>query len=77
MKKVDCLKNVGVNVKADNAGEKKNILDGCKFCMKVDGFKCDKAEALFNEAKSLGSAEAAKNLEEIAKKRQDNALYGE
>ncbi len=37
----------------------------------------DKAEALFNEAKSLGSAEAAKNLEEIAKKRQDNALYGE
>ena len=26
MKKVDCLKNVGVNVMADNAGEKKNIL---------------------------------------------------
>ena len=37
----------------------------------------DKAEVLFNEAKSLGSAEAQKNLEEIAKKRQDNALYGE
>ena len=37
----------------------------------------DKAEALFNEAKALGSAEAAKNLEEIAKKRKDNALYGE
>ena len=37
----------------------------------------DKAEALFNEAKALGSAEAAKNLEEISKKRRDNALYGE
>jgi len=37
----------------------------------------DKAETLFNEAEALGSAEAAKNLEEIAKKRQDNALYGE
>ena len=37
----------------------------------------DKAEALFNEAKALGSAEAAKNLEEISKKRKDNALYGE
>ena len=36
----------------------------------------DKAETLFNEAKALGSAEAAKNLEEIAKKRKDNALYG-
>ena len=36
----------------------------------------DKAEALFNEAKALGSAEAAKNLEEISKKRRDNALYG-
>ena len=37
----------------------------------------DKAEALFNEAKALGSVEAAKNLEEISKKRRDNALYGE
>ena len=37
----------------------------------------DKAETLFNEAKALGSAEAAKNLEEISKKRKDNALYGE
>lgn len=37
----------------------------------------DKAEALFQQAKALGSAEAAKNLEEITKKRQDNALYGE
>lgn len=55
MKKVDCLKNVGVNVMADNAGEKKNILDGCKFCMKVDGFKCDKAEALFNHRSVLSS----------------------
>ena len=55
MKKVDCLKNVGVNVMADNAGEKKNILDGCKFCMKVDGFKCDQAEALFNHRSVLSS----------------------
>ena len=38
--------------------------------------RLDKAEALFNEAKALGSAEARKNLEEIAKKRKDNALYG-
>lgn len=37
----------------------------------------DKAEALFNEAVTLGSVEAAKNLEEISKKRKDNALYGE
>jgi hypothetical protein len=37
----------------------------------------DKAEALFQQAKALGSAEAVKNLEEISKKRQDNALYGE
>jgi hypothetical protein len=37
----------------------------------------DKAEALFQQAKALGSTEAMKNLEEIAKKRQDNALYGE
>ena len=37
----------------------------------------DKAEALFQQAKALGSAEAVKNLEEIAKKRQDNALYGD
>ena len=37
----------------------------------------DKAETLFNEAKALGSAEAAKNLEEISKKRKDNALYGD
>lgn len=55
MKKVDSLKNSGVNVMADNAGEKKNILDGCKFCMKVDGFKCDKAEALFNHRSVLSS----------------------
>ena len=38
MKKVDCLKNVGVNAVADNAVEKKKILDGCKFCM-VQGCK--------------------------------------
>ena len=37
----------------------------------------DKAETLFNEAKALGSAEAAKNLEEISRKRKDNALYGD
>ena len=37
----------------------------------------DKAEGLFQQAKALGSAEAVKNLEEIAKKRQDNALYGD
>ena len=37
----------------------------------------DKAETLFNEAKALGSVEAAKNLEEISRKRKDNALYGE
>ncbi len=37
----------------------------------------DKAEALFNEAKALGNADAEKNLEEITKKRKDNALYGE
>ena len=36
----------------------------------------DKAEALFHQAKAQGSAEAVKNLEEIAKKRKDNALYG-
>lgn len=55
MKKVDSLKISGVNVLADNAGEKKNILDGCKFCMKVDGFKCDQAEALFNHRSVLSS----------------------
>ena len=37
----------------------------------------DKAEVLFKEAVALGNAEASKNLEEIAKKRKDNALYGE
>ena len=37
----------------------------------------DKAEVLFKEAEALGNAEASKNLEEIAKKRKDNALYGE
>ncbi len=37
----------------------------------------EKAEAMFKEAQALGNAEASKNLEEIAKKRKDNALYGE
>ena len=37
----------------------------------------DKAEALFNEAKEMGSLEARKNLKEIELKRKDNALYGD
>ena len=53
MKKVDCLKNVGVNAVADNAGEKKKILDGCKFCMEKRGCKCDKAEELFDQPSIL------------------------
>ena len=55
MKKVDCLKNVGVNAVADNAGEKKKILDGCKFCMEKRGCKCDKAEELFNQPSLLST----------------------
>lgn len=37
----------------------------------------DKAEACFNKAKELGSAEAEANLEEVRKKRADNAAFGE
>lgn len=37
----------------------------------------DKAEACFNKAKELGSAEAAANLEEVSKKRADNSAFGE
>lgn len=36
----------------------------------------DEAEALFNEAKAMGSVEAEKNLEEIVKKRKDIAIFG-
>ena len=53
MKKVDSLKNSGVNVMVDNAGEKKKILDGCKFCMEKRGCKCDKAEELFDQPSVL------------------------
>jgi len=53
MKKVDSLKNSGVNVMADNAGEKKKILDGCKFCMEKRGCKCDKAEKIFDQLSIL------------------------
>ncbi len=53
MKKVDSLKNSVVNVLADNVGEKKKILDGCKFCMEKRGCKCDKAEELFNQPSIL------------------------
>ena len=53
MKKVDSLKNSGVNVLADNAGGNKKILDGCKFCMEKRGCKCDKAEELFNHPSIL------------------------
>ena len=53
MKKVDSLKNSGVNVVADNTGEKKKILDGCKFCMEKRGCKCDKAEELFDQPSIL------------------------
>ena len=53
MKKVDSLNISGVNVMADNAGEKKKILDGCKFCMEKRGCKCDKAEELFDQPSIL------------------------
>ena len=55
------------------AGATKNN-EGVMYMMQGN---LDKAEALFQQARALGSAEALKNLEEIAKKRQDNALYGE
>ena len=55
------------------AGATKNN-EGVMYMMQGN---LDKAEALFQEAKVLGSTEAMKNLEEIVKKRQDNALYGE
>lgn len=55
------------------AGTTKNN-EGVMYMMQGE---LDKAEALLQQAKALGSAEAVKNLEEIAKKRQDNALYGE
>lgn len=55
------------------AGATKNN-EGVMYMMQGN---LDKAEAFFHQAKALGSAEAVKNLEEIAKKRQDNALYGE
>ena len=55
------------------AGATKNN-EGVMYMMQGN---LDKAEALFQEAKALGSTEAMKNLEEITKKRQDNALYGE
>ena len=55
MKKVDNLKNSVVNVMADNAGEKKKILDGCKFCMEKRGCKCDKAEELFGHPSILST----------------------
>ena len=38
----------------DNGKEKK-IFDGCKFCMEIRGFKCDKAEELFNHPSILSS----------------------
>ena len=53
MKKVDSLKNSGVNVMADNAVEKKKILDGCRFCIEKRGCKCDKAEELFDQPSIL------------------------
>ena len=37
----------------------------------------DKAEACFNKAKELGSPQADANLEEVRKKREDNAAFGE
>jgi Flp pilus assembly protein TadD len=55
------------------AGATKNN-EGVMYMMQGE---LDKAEAFFQQAKALGSTEAVKNLEEIAKKRQDNALYGE
>lgn len=39
--------------------------------------KLDEAEACFKKAQSLGAAEAAANLEELRKKREDNAAFGE
>ena len=37
----------------------------------------DKAETCFKKAKELGSAQADGNLEEVRKKREDNAAFGE
>lgn len=37
----------------------------------------DEAESYFKKAQALGSTEAAANLEEVAKKRENNALFGE
>ena len=37
----------------------------------------DKADACFKKAKELGSAQADGNLEEVRKKREDNAAFGE
>lgn len=39
--------------------------------------KLDEAEACFKKAQSLGASEAATNLEELRKKREDNAAFGE
>ena len=36
----------------------------------------DQAETNFKKAQSLGSSEAGANLEEVAKKRKDNAIFG-
>lgn len=46
--KKDNLLN-GLNITADNAGEKKKILDGCEFCMSVNGVKCSEATKLFDD----------------------------
>ena len=37
----------------------------------------DKAEACFQKAKELGSAQAEANLDEVTKKRADNKAFGE
>lgn len=39
--------------------------------------KLDAAEACFKKAQSLGASEATANLEEVSKKREDNAAFGE
>lgn len=39
--------------------------------------KLDEAETCFKEAQRLGSIEATTNLEEVRKKREDNAAFGE
>ena len=36
----------------------------------------DEAETYFKQAQSLGSAEAGANLEEVANKRKDEAIFG-